>query len=84
MSRFLEVPYQRLPPETLQALLEEYASRDGTDYGAQEKSLAEKAEQLIGQLSRGDLCLLFDSDLELWDILSKDRAASLLEGEEEL
>ena len=33
MANFLEIPPSRLEQDTLQALLEEFASRDGTDYG---------------------------------------------------
>ena len=40
------VPWQSLDPDTLQNLLEEFVSRDGTDYGEQELSLAQKAEQI--------------------------------------
>ncbi|MCB1699151.1 MAG: YheU family protein, partial [Halioglobus sp.] len=39
MANFVAVPVERLQPDVLQALLEEFASRDGTDYGERELSL---------------------------------------------
>ncbi len=50
MTQFVEVPPQRLQADILQALLEEFASRDGTDYGERELSL----EQKVGSLARAD------------------------------
>jgi len=76
----VEIPVQRLPAETLQALLEEFASRDGTDYGIQETALPRRVEQLRAQLVSGNLQLLFDSDNEQWDLLPKEQAIEILEG----
>lgn len=78
MASFLRIPRERIPPETLAALLEEYASRDGTDYGEREVPLAEKREALSRQLTAGELELLFDIDSESWDLVSRERARELL------
>lgn len=78
MADFVRVPPERLPPETLSALLEEYASRDGTDYGHYDISLEEKRDQLRSRLSAGDLQLLYDVDSEHWDLVHRDRARELL------
>ena len=78
MATFLRIPPERVPPETLAALLEEYASRDGTDYGEREVPLAEKREDLARQLACGELALLFDSDSDSWDIVSREQALDLL------
>ena len=78
MANFLEIPPQRLEPETLQGLLEEFASRDGTDYGLVEKTLDEKVARLSAQLAAGTLCLLYDADSEHWDLLSREQADELL------
>ena len=42
----LEVPYTRLAADVLRRLAEEYVTRDGTDYGAVEKTLVEKVSAL--------------------------------------
>ena len=57
MAEFVMVPLERLQADILNALLEEYASRDGTDYGERESTLADKVEQLRKQLRNGDLQL---------------------------
>lgn len=82
MAAFLEIPPQRLSAEALEGLLEEFASRDGTDYGEQERSLAEKVADLRSQLTRGELCLLFDQDSETWDLCPREEARSLLHSAE--
>ncbi|MCB1732970.1 MAG: YheU family protein [Halieaceae bacterium] len=79
MANFVAVPVERLQPDVLQALLEEFASRDGTDYGERELSLEQKVGALRMQLGRGDLQLLYDTDSESWDLLPAESAAQLLE-----
>jgi uncharacterized protein len=79
MTQFVEVPLQRLQADTLQALLEEFASRDGTDYGERELSLQQKVGQLGSQLRSGELMLLFETDCEQWDLLPRDQALPLLD-----
>lgn len=81
MANLLEIPPARLAPDTLAGLLEEFASRDGTDYGDRELSLAEKVANLRRQLDSGDMRLLYDSDSESWDLVSRDTARALLAGE---
>ena len=78
MSNFLEIPIDRLAVDVLDALLAEFASRDGTDYGEVETTLEARVLQLRGQLERGDLTLLYDSDNQEWDLLPKDRATEFL------
>jgi uncharacterized protein YheU (UPF0270 family) len=78
LAEFVCVPPQRVPLDTLDALLEEYASRDGTDYGEQETPLERRVEQLRSELSAGRLQLLFDISSEQWDLLPADEARRLL------
>ena len=81
MAQFLEIPPARLQPDVLQALLEEFASRDGTDYGEHETSLEQKVNSLRRQLTQGDITLLYDAASEHWDLLPKDEAVVLLREE---
>jgi uncharacterized protein len=78
MAEFVMVPLQRLQSEVLQALLEEFATRDGTDYGEREHTLEQKVERLHKQLRSGDLQILYDVDSEQWDVLPRERADALL------
>jgi len=56
-------------------MLEEYASRDGTDYGAHELSLEEKVARLRTQLQAGKLAIVYDGDSEHWDLLPEEQLA---------
>ena len=58
-----------LAPDVLRALMEEFVTRDGTDYGDRELSLEEKVENLRGQLRRGDARIVFDPESESVDIV---------------
>ena len=78
MAQFVEVPCERLAGPTLDALLEEFASRDGTDYGLVERSLQEKVTNLRARLQDRTLLLLYDGASEQWDLLPREQAADLL------
>ncbi|MBU2886801.1 YheU family protein [Gilvimarinus agarilyticus] len=58
------IPYQQIPEETLTALLEEFVTREGTDYGEVETSLADKVAGLRRQLKHGDIAIVFDPAME--------------------
>jgi uncharacterized protein YheU (UPF0270 family) len=77
LAQFVHVPPDRVAGELLTALLEEFASRDGTDYGLRERSLEEKVSVLKRQLDAGELFLVCDLDSEQWDLCSAERAREL-------
>lgn len=54
------IPHTQLAPDTLQNLLEEYATRDGTDYGEREVSLVDKVASLSRQLQSGEAVIWFE------------------------
>ena len=56
----VEVPPTHLTPEALRGLTEEFVTRDGTDYGPVETTLAEKMAALMRQLERGEAAILYD------------------------
>jgi uncharacterized protein YheU (UPF0270 family) len=64
----VEVPMAQLAPDTLQALVETFVLREGTDYGVQEVPLATKVAQVIKQLQRGEARIVFDPATESVDI----------------
>lgn len=78
MADFVEVPIARIDPDTLRLLLEEFASRDGTDYGFQETSLEQRVEQLGALLELRELRLIYDLASEQWDLLGAAQARALL------
>ncbi len=64
----LEIPMSELAPETLQALVEAFVLREGTDYGVIEVPLATKVAQVVRQLQRGEARIVFDGATESVDI----------------
>lgn len=68
------IPHQQLSSEALQGLIEEFITREGTDYGAVEVSLAQKVDQVKRQLDRGDVVIVFDPASESVSILTKHDA----------
>lgn len=68
----IEIPYQALSPDTLQSIIEEFASRDGTDYGITEFSLKDKVNQVDDLLKQGALILLFDPISQSCQIINKN------------
>ncbi len=53
------IPMEALSDEALNGLIEEFVTRDGTDYGEIETSLAHKVTQVKAQLKRGDVVILY-------------------------
>ena len=79
MPQYLRIPRERLPAETLRGMLEEYASRDGTDYGLHERSLEDKVASLSAQIDSGHLYILFETESEAWDLVPQEQADPLLD-----
>ena len=65
------IPYQQISPDALQGLIEEFITREGTDYGEAEFSLQQKVKQVEHQLVRGDIVIVFDVATESVSILTK-------------
>ena len=68
----VEVPLQDLSAETLSALIESFVAREGTDYGAVERSFASKAADVRRQLERGEARIVFDPSTESVTILAAE------------
>lgn len=67
------IPWQQLSGDALRGLIEEFVTRDGTDYGEQEVSLERRVEQVMAQLRRGDVVLLFSESTGECSIVAKER-----------
>lgn len=60
-ERFLEIDPRALSPEALLGLIEEFVTREGTEYGLREKSLDDKVKDVRRQLESGEARILYDS-----------------------
>ncbi|MCE5262575.1 MAG: YheU family protein [Deltaproteobacteria bacterium] len=56
------IPVDRLSPEALRGVIEEFISRDGTDYGEVEASRETKFRQVKQRLQDGSAVLIYDHD----------------------
>ena len=58
-----------LSSEALRGLVEEFVTRDGTDYGDLERSVDEKIAQVTAQLESGEARIVFDPETETTSIV---------------
>ena len=71
-EQIVEVPYKKLQPEILQAVIEEFVTRDKTDFGDEEISLKQKVDLVMNQLKANTAVLVFDTISETCNIVLKD------------
>ena len=69
------IPIDRLDAEILQGVIEEFISRQGTDYGEIEASRETSIRQVKRKLEKGLAVLVFDDETETTNILRADDPA---------
>lgn len=69
MSDHIEVPLDRMSPEALEGVIEEFITREGTDYGHSEATLETKKADVRRQLKRGEALIVFDPETETANIV---------------
>ncbi|WP_062816465.1 YheU family protein [Alcanivorax sp. NBRC 102024] len=75
------VPWKDLPPDTLTNLIEEFVTRDGTDYGDQEVATSTKVEQVRTQLKQQEAFIVFDEVTESVSVMGKEQAEEAVNSE---
>ncbi len=76
-DQVLLIPWQSLSEEALSGVLEEYITRDGTDYGANELTLDARLQRARRQLQKGDVQLVFNSAEQSCHVITRDQAREL-------
>ena len=71
------IPYEKLSPEALRGLIEEFVTRPGTDTGYTEGSLEENVEMVMMQLKLGDVLVVYDATMQTANIIPKDKLRAL-------
>jgi uncharacterized protein len=66
------IPVDRLSSKALQGVIEEFISRDGTDYGEKEASLETNLRQVKYKLEKGSAVLVFDDETGTTNIILAD------------
>ena len=72
------IPHERLSPEALNGLIEEFVTRPGTDTGYVKNSLEQIVDMVKRQLKRVDVFVVFDEVLQTANIVPKEMVKSLL------
>jgi len=63
-----KIPVNKLSLEALQGVIEEFISRNGTDYGEVEASADTKFRQVKQKLETGSAVLIFEDETETTNI----------------
>ncbi|WP_413584469.1 YheU family protein [Bdellovibrio sp. HCB274] len=58
------IPVEQLSAEVLDAVIESFILREGTDYGVMEISLDKKKEQIHRQLKKNEIRIVYDFNTE--------------------
>lgn len=66
------VPLDALSEDALVALVESFILMEGTDYGAHEVSLETKIAQVLAQLNKGDVVIVYDPVEDSCSLRRKD------------
>jgi uncharacterized protein YheU (UPF0270 family) len=69
----MQIPHTALAEATLRNLIEEFVTREGTDYGSYHYSLADKVANVMQQLTDGRVVILYDPEYMTCHIEMKDR-----------
>ncbi|OHB25138.1 MAG: hypothetical protein A2X84_09045 [Desulfuromonadaceae bacterium GWC2_58_13] len=56
----IEVPYERIHPDTLRNMIQEFVTRDGADWDESGCTLEEKVEQVLRQLKNKKVKVVLD------------------------
>lgn len=67
----VELPWQKIAPETLTSLLEEFVTRQQSDPTG-EQSLEARVGEVHGLLRRGKAAVLFDPDTDSFTVVTRE------------
>ncbi|WP_319574565.1 YheU family protein [uncultured Desulfobacter sp.] len=68
----VKISYEQLSREALHGVIEEFVTRDGTDYGEVEIALETKIDQVLAQIKSGKAVIVFDQETESCTVLRRD------------
>ncbi len=68
----VKIPYNQLSQDALKGVIEEFVTRNGTDYGEIQIPLETKIAQVLTQLKSKDAFIVFDHHSDTSTIVNKD------------
>lgn len=77
MPSHIRVPTEALSADAIEGLVEEFITREGTDYGQREYSLEDKRGAVLKQLQRGDIAIVFEVESESTTLVTKHELKQL-------
>jgi len=67
----LIIPFEQLDSDTLRKLVEDFITREGTEYGEEEMPLKDKIDLVIDQLKTGETVITWSTETESSNIVMK-------------
>ncbi len=74
---FVLVPSSRLSTDALHGLVDEFVSREGTEYGERDVSLEEKRDDVLRQIQSKRVVIVFDTHSESCNIVTQEEFSRL-------
>jgi uncharacterized protein YheU (UPF0270 family) len=65
----IEIPLERIKPDMLRRMIEEFVTREWSELADSEFSLDEKIDQVMQQLQDNRAKIVYDSTTETWNIV---------------
>jgi uncharacterized protein YheU (UPF0270 family) len=66
----IEIPYDQINPETLRNMIQEFVTRDGSDWGDAGCTLEDKVAQVLRQLRDKKVKVVFDLKTETANLVA--------------
>ncbi len=63
-GKTIVIPWERLSPDALAGVIEEFVTREGTEHGRDDVPLETKVAQVKKQLAKGVVLVLFDAETQ--------------------
>lgn len=64
-----DIPLERIKPDTLRKMIEEFVTREWSELADSEDTLDEKIDQVMRQLKNKQARIVYDSRSETWNII---------------
>jgi len=68
-EEMIDIPLERINPETLRKMIEEFVTREWSELSDSEFTLDEKVGQVMQQLKDKRARIVYDSTSETWNII---------------
>ena len=72
VPEYVEVPASALRPEALHGVVEEFITREGTDYGPREHTFEEKRASVLRLIAAGEVVIYFHPESQTTTLRRRD------------